>query len=416
MSVDDTAVAERAAHNHPEGVPRRRMTRARTARVVVAGDLRRIGRDRIALFFYAVLPFVLIFAIGSFIPSSDVEVFVAVVDDDGGEAASNLISALESTDGFDVAVDLDRREAERDIRLGQLGAAVLIPDGFSEAVEEGSAGLQILVEQSSADSALVRSAVSDAVGSEVALVTVGAVLRSTAGLDPDAAADLAGQAVGATTDSRVEVTTLGTQSEGDNYAFAAAGQMILFMFINSLTAGAGFIEMRRRGILSRAAAGPVDAGDMLLGLGASRFLIAVSLAVVVTVMAALVYGVQWGSILVLGGVILLFGVVCAAASALLGAVLKEPDASVSVGIPVGLSMAALGGCMFPLFLAPEPIQVASKILTPHSWALDAILSSTYDGDTILDLWANFAVLALWATVLLALAWRLAGRSIRNGSR
>ena len=56
-----------------------------------------------------------------------------------------------------------------------------------------------------------------------------------------------------------------------------------------------------------------------------------------------------------------------------------------------------------------------RTINLHGYTITNRLT-TYDGDTILDLWANFAVLALWATVLLALAWRLAGRSIRNGSR
>ncbi len=393
--------------------PRRRMTRWRTVRVVVGSDLRRIGRDKVALFFYAVLPFVLIFAIGSFIPADDVEVVLAAVDEDGGIAAEELIAALEATDGFEVKPDYDRREAERDIRIGQLNAAVLVPEGFTEGVDAGGATVEVLLDQAASDSTLVRSVLSDAIDGQAALVTVAQEIESAGGSDAEA---LARRAVESTTESEVEVTTVGTETEGSNYAFAAAGQMILFMFVNSLTAGAGFIEMRRKGILSRASAGPVDPGDMLFGLGVSRFLIAVSLAVVVTVMAALAYGVEWGSLWVLAGIILFFGVVSAAASALIGALLTEPDASVSVGIPVGLAMAALGGCMFPLFLAPEGIQIASRIFTPHAWALDGILSSAYDGDTLVDLWPNFAVLALWAVVLLTLAWNFAGRTMRRGSR
>jgi ABC-2 type transport system permease protein len=214
----------------------------------------------------------------------------------------------------------------------------------------------------------------------------------------------------------VEVRTVGTESEGSNYAFVAAGQMILFMFVNSLTAGAGFIEMRRKGILGRVTAGPVDAGDMLFGLGVSRFAIATALAAVISIMAALAYGVDWGNLSVLVAVIVVFGVVSAAASALIGAALDEPDASVSVGIPIGIGMAALGGCMFPLFLAPEGVQIAAKVFTPHAWALDAILSSAYDGAGLADVWVNFVVLAAWAVVLLGIAWVLAGRSVRRGSR
>ena len=56
--------------------------RARSAATVVANELRRLGRDRLGLFFILVLPFVIIIAIGSFIPDADVSVVVAVVDQD----------------------------------------------------------------------------------------------------------------------------------------------------------------------------------------------------------------------------------------------------------------------------------------------------------------------------------------------
>ncbi len=372
-------------------VERDGVSRARVVRTVVANDLRRLSRDKLALFFVVVLPFVLIVAIGSFIPAEDVEVVLAVVDDDGGPVASELVASLESTEGFEVDTDYDRREAERDIRVKQVSAAVLIPAGFSADVDSGTATLELLVEPTSSSATLVSAALTDALDQQVAVLTVEGALASAGADAPDA---VAAAAVESTEGSEVRVDTVGTESGGSNFAFVAGGQMILFMFINSLTAGAGFIEMRRLGILDRARSGPVDSGDVLFGLGVSRFLIAGALAVAITSLAVVVYGVDWGSLLVMGLVIVFFGVVSAAASTLIGASFDEPDASVSFGIPMGLGMAALGGCMFPLFLAPAAMQVAAKIFTPHAWAMDAILGSAYDGEGLAELWVDFVVLAL----------------------
>jgi ABC-2 type transport system permease protein len=388
-----------------DGVERAGVSRTRVVRTVVGNDLRRLSRDRLALFFLAVLPFVLILAIGSFTPAEDVDVVLAVVDSDGGPVASELVASLESTEGFEVDTDYDRREAERDIRVKHVNAAVLIPEGFSAGVGSGAATLELLVEPTSSSAALVTAALTDALDDQVAVLTVERAL-ATAGSD---APEVAAAAVEGTAGSEVRVDTVGTESGGSSFAFVAGGQMILFMFINSLTAGAGFIEMRRLGILDRARTGPVDSGDVLLGLGVSRFLVAGLLAVAITGLAVLVFGVDWGSLVVMALVIVLFGVVAAAASTLIGAMFDEPDAAVSFGIPVGLGMAALGGCMFPLFLAPNPIQVAAKIFTPHAWAMDAILGSAYDGDGVAELWVDFVVLALWATALLVLA-RIVARS------
>lgn len=386
------------------------MTRGRTVRVVVANDLRRLTRDRLALFFVAVLPFVLIVAIGSFIPPEDVDVVLAVVDQDGSPATADLLEALRADDSIQLETGYDRRGAERDVRIQTVSAAIVLPEGFGAHLAAGSATIEVLADPASSSASLVQSALSEAVGEQAELLTVQRELTAAGATDPAAIAE---QAVAATEGSAVDVTVVGDESSGSNYAFVAGGQMILFMFVNSLTAGAGFIEMRRLGILGRARAGPVDAGDMLFGLGVSRFLIATGLAVMITVLAALVYDVEWGSLAVLGSVIVLFGLVSAGASTLIGALFDEPDAAVSVGIPVGIGMAALGGCMFPLFLAPEAMQVAAKILTPHAWAVDAILGTAYDGKGLGQLWTNLAVLALWAVVLTALARTMTARRTRG---
>lgn len=388
----------------------RRTSRSRAVRTVVANDLRRLSRDRTALFFVVLLPFILIVAIGSFIPADDVDVVLGVVDEDAGGEAERIVEALGATEGFALEEGLSRREAERDVRIGQLSAAVVLPEGFSRDVASGAASVVVLVDPADADAALVQSALSDALGEQARLMTVQRELEAAGADDP---LDGARAAMEELPLSEVEMETLGGESQSSNYAFVAAGQMLLFMFVNSLTAGAGFIEMRRYGILGRALAGPVDGGDMLLGLGVSRFTVAGALAVAISVLAALVYGVDWGGPAVILTVIVLFGLVCAGASMLIGSLFDEPDAAVSVGIPVGLGMAALGGCMFPIFLAPEAMQVISKVLTPHAWALDAILGSAYDGDSLRDVWPNLVVLAVWAAVLIGVARTMARRRMRR---
>jgi ABC-2 type transport system permease protein len=157
----------------------------------------------------------------------------------------------------------------------------------------------------------------------------------------------------------------------------------------------------------------VDAGDVLMGMGVARFGVAAGLAALIVALSVVVYDVDWGSWAVLVSVVALFGLVSAGASALIGAVFDEPDSATSVGIPLGLGMAALGGCMFPLFLAPQAMQVLAKVLTPHAWAVEALLDSSYDGAGLGEVWPNLVVLALWAAVLLGLARVLARRKLRG---
>lgn len=379
---------------------RGRQSRRATVGAIVALDLRRLARDRLALFFVLVLPFVLIVTIGSFVNEASGDASVAVIDDDGGAVAERLMGELDGADGLAVDTTRNRREAERDIRIGQLEAAVVIPEGFSARVDQGDARVSVMTDPMSQTAPLVDAALNEAVDRIGRQLTVQHVLQSNGVADAEASAATATERAGR---SEVDVQTLGSESESPGFAFAAGGQMILFMFVNALTAGGMFIEMRRLGILNRVRAGPVDPSDVLIGLGVSRFLVATGLAALILLFASAAYGVDWGDPVVVGSTVVLFGFVSAGASILIGSLFDQPDASVSVGIPVGLGMAALGGCMFPLFLAPEPMQVAAKVLTPHAWAVEALMDSSLEGAGLADLWSHLAVLALWATVLVAVA-------------
>jgi ABC-2 type transport system permease protein len=382
--------------------------RGRAVAAVVGNELRRLGRDRLGLFFILVLPFVLIIAIGSFIPDADVSVVVAVVDQDGSSASRELTDALGGVDGVEVRTGFDRREAERELRIQQLSGVLVLPEGFGQAVEGEGGTVEVVVDPAGSSARLVQSTVADLLQERSARLAVTGVLRDAGVADPGA---VSAEALGRLEPSEVDVAVLGSTDGQSNYAFVAAGQMILFMFVNLLAAGAGFIEIRRLGILGRITAGPVDAGDVLMGMGVARFGVAAGLAALIVALSVLVYDVDWGSWAVLGSVVVLFGFVSAGASALIGAVFDEPDSATSV--PLGLGMAALGGCMFPLFLAPQAMQVLAKVLTPHAWAVDALLDASYDGAGLGEVWPNLVVLALWAAVLLGLARVLAGRKLRG---
>ena len=389
--------------------------RARSAATVAANELRRVSRDRLGLFFILVLPFVIIIAIGSFIPDDDVSVIVAVVDQDRSPASRELAEALGEVDGVEVRSGFDRREAERELRIQQLSGVLVLPEGYGEAIDAEGATVEVVVDPAASSARLVQSTVAELLAERSARLAVTQVLREAgvAGTGAGSADEAAAEALDRLEPSEVEVRVLGSEEGQSNYAFVAAGQMILFMFVNLLAAGAGFIETRRLGILGRITAGPVDAGDVLAGMGAARFFVATGLAALIVALSVLVYDVDWGSWAVLVSVVVLFGFVSVGASALIGAVFDKPDSATSVGIPLGLGMAALGGCMFPLFLAPQAMQVLAKVLTPHAWAVEALLDASYDGAGLAQVWDNLVVLALWAVVLMGFARVLARRKLRS---
>lgn len=378
----------------------------RNVSTIAALDMRRLGRDRLALFFIFVLPFVLITVIGSLNSGGELDASVVVIDRDGGATAEQLTGALAEVEGIELLGDQALGTAERNLRTGQLGGIVVIPDGFADDLAAGDATVSVTTSPTGRASALVDAAVSDAIDQVGRELTVQRVLERSGVDEP---ADRAARAVAEVGGSGVRTQVVGSGSELSAFAWAAGGQMILFMFVNALAAASMFIEMRRLGVLERIRSGPVASSEVIFGLALSRFLLACTLAGLILAFSSLIYDVSWGSPVVVASVVVLFGLVSAAASSLIGSLFDEPDAAVSVGIPVGLGMAALGGCMFPLFLAPTGMQVAAKVLTPHAWAVTALMDSSFEGAGFTELWPNLVVLALWAAVLAVAAGSVSRR-------
>ena len=126
----------------------------------------------------------------------------------------------------------------------------------------------------------------------------------------------------------------------------------------------------------------------------------------IVVATVLLFQVNWGDPLAAAVVILLFCVVSAGASMLVGAALRNESQAGGAGIGLGIGMAALGGSMVPLEIFPEGMRPIA-FLTPHAWANEAMAELVRRDGGLADVLTEVAVLAAYAAGLLALAtWRL----------
>lgn len=108
--------------------------------VLAAHQIRLLSRDRAAMFFTVVFP--LLFGLGfGFIfqsvfgggsGTSKAEIAVAMVDLDQSPASRAFAGALARGGTLTLQPQADQAEAENDVRLGRLAAAVIVPAGFGE--------------------------------------------------------------------------------------------------------------------------------------------------------------------------------------------------------------------------------------------------------------------------------------------
>jgi ABC-2 type transport system permease protein len=377
----------------------------RPALSTAAVEWTRFFRDRVSLFSTVALPIVLVLLIGLSFGQSTSRLPVGLLVDDPGPLGTSLISELEQSSAVDVTVYADRDDLYRDVRMGMLAGGVEVPaDG--DAVE-------IYVQQASTGAGVVMSSV-NAAASEVSTQAIAIDVLSQEVSGARARSEVA-SAVSAVPPIEVETRTVGTveQSEENGFASAVPSQLMLFTFLNGLLGAAALVQARQLGVFQRTLAAPRGLGVYLSGLGLSRFAIAMLQAAILLGLGAVSFGVSFGDPLAVGVLVVIYGVIAAAAGMLLGALTRTPEQAVAIAVPMGIVFGMLGGTMWPLSVV-GPVMQRIGHLTPQAWAMDAWNKIIDEGVGLTGIAAELAVLAGFAAMLSVLAVWALGRHAKTG--
>jgi ABC-2 type transport system permease protein len=379
--------------------------------LIMAGSaLRRLARDRLALFFLVLLPVVIIAIIGiTFGDAASERLPVGIADEGAGPLGDELRAALDASPALDPRAYDDTDALGKAVRRGVVSAGVVLPAGYDQALRAGRAAeVTFVVDQTRPAPAPVRSAVSAVVARQAAEVKAARFAAENAGVPFDTALARARALSALPEQVRVEATTIGGREDAlpTGFNYTAPANLVLFVFITSLAGAAGLIEARRLGVTRRMLATPTTATTILFGEALSRFTIAMLQAMIIFAVGWLVFGVDWGDPPAALLLIVTFALVATGVGMLGGAVLRNAEQATSIGPPVGIALGMLGGCMWPLAIVPQPMRVVGHLF-PQAWAMDAFIALIAKGERIAGIALQLAVLAAFAAVLLALAtWRL----------
>ena len=350
-------------------------------------NVRRALRDRTGLFFLVALPLMLVFIIGIAFGGTSTPV-LGVLGQAGALSAEPGLRVRDFTNEADLRAAVEHGEVSAGlIRSAQETPRLLVrPDRTGQQ-------LQMLV-----TTVLTREANRFAVGEFVS---------SHTGLDRGSALSL----VDSTRVEPIEVSTTTTGAalfpEGySGFDLGAASQLIVFTFLNALTAAAALVETRTLGVTRRMLATPTSPRTIIAGEALGRVAIALLQGLIVVAGSALLFGVRWGDPLAAAALVCAFALVSGGAGLLLGAMCRTQQQSAGAGILLGLGLAAFGGCMVPIeFFSPALRTVA--FATPHGWANDAFAELTRRGGDLPTVLPHLGVLLGFAVVLFTLgAWRL----------
>jgi len=370
--------------------------------------------------FFLILPvvFTLVLAGGTG-GNGDARVMLVVADQAGSSLSADLIAALENSSAVRPEV-LTLEKAEEQFDQRRVSAMLVIPPEFDiQHLQQGSVELELRQQPNSMNAMIAQRGVMSVIGrvgsaAEIARSSLAAAesLRPYASAAErqtyfDVSLELA-QSLLADAPDRILVSEAATpdQIEYDPRANSSAGQLITWVFIPLIALSELFAYERQKGTLRRILTTPTGRGTYLFGTIFGQVVIALLQMSLLVGFGILFMKLDWGHDPAGLAIMLTAGALAAAAlGTMLGTFVKTPGQASGLSILLGMVMALLGGCWYPLELFPAVVQNAVKVL-PTTWAMQGLLDLVSRGRGLLDILPEAGVLLGFAVVFFVIGiWR-----------
>jgi ABC-2 type transport system permease protein len=404
-------------------------------------DLKLMFRDRAALTFTILAPFLLTIGMG-FVTGrfsgrsnglSDIPVVIVNLDQQElGNALEDLFNSEDLADLMEPTDSSDPKTARQLIDSDQASAAVIIPEGFTQSIIPAQATMfdpnyvqpdpvqiEVYTNPSRPTSAGVIKAIVDEFVSRVeegrtSGMTSLVQLMSSGLLNPNNAQSEA-QAVFQNVDQTESAAiTLKKNTEGaqavefDLLAYFAPGMALMFLMYTVSYGGRSILAERAQGTLPRLLVSPTATTQFLGGKVFGVFLTGVAQVGILILASTIFFGVKWGDLL--GILVLILAAVFGATGwgMLITALARTPAQVGSVGSATMLIFGILGGSFVNLEQMPPLVQTLSKI-TPNAWGLDGFTTLALGG-TLSNLKEPITALLVMGAVLFGISVLLFSRN------
>lgn len=346
--------------------------------------------------FFLILPIVFTYMLagGTFSGDGDIRRVLPVVDEAATPLSQQIVAELEKST-FVRPELTSRAEAERKFSERTIVFWLLIPPETSqEKLLNGEVTLEFNTQPNNLDALSAQTAIRAALR-QVSLKINAAqfAVQQAESRKPFATAEerqayfdgalALAQRIQEQTPERLETSRAETADavQYDPRANSSAGQMITWVFIPLLGISALLAYERNTGTLARLMTTPTSAAVFLLGTIGGQVLMAMIQMLLLVGFAIVALGVPWGREPLGLAILLVSGALAAAAiGTTMGTVLRSEAQANNLSIMLGMVMALLGGCWYPLELFPAAAQTMVKVL-PTTWAMLGMTDLLLRGET-----------------------------------
>ncbi|MFH2038398.1 MAG: ABC transporter permease [Chloroflexota bacterium] len=362
--------------------------------------------------FFLILPigFTIILAGGTG-TIADNRILMLAVDQANSNLSAELISALENSEAVRVEVT-ELKKAEDQFSQRSVSTILIIPENFTiETLARNKIELELRQQPNNLNSLVAQQAVNSVISRvsssiQIANSSLVAAENIKAFASPtdrkayfDSSLEDARELMSNAPD-RIRITQGSTpdQIEYDPRANSSAGQMITWVFIPLIGLSEMFATERQIGTLRRLLTTPTHKSIYLLGTILGQVTLALLQMTLLIGFGILVMKVNWGRDISGLAVMLLASALAAAAlGTMLGTFVKTSNQAQGVSIMLGMVMALLGGCWYPIELFPQVVQTIVKIL-PTTWAMKGFMNLLAHGQNLIGVLPEASVLLVFASI------------------
>jgi len=361
--------------------------------------------------FFLILPMIFMVLIGGSTGApADERVKLYFVDEAHSTLSASLLSELERSTSVH-AVSEERAAALTEFEERKVVAVLIVPANFTlETLQSNRAELELHLLPNMMNSVIAQQAVYAVLGRvsssfDIANTSVAQAEKITQFKDFSSRQAFFESSLSEARRLQAEAPVRLTevvgltpdQIEYDPRLNSSAGQMLTWVFIPLIGLAAMFAYERQKGTLRRLLTTPTRKTTYLFGTILGQVLTALLQLAILITFSALVLKVYWGNLFALTLVLVAFTICASALGTMVGTLVKSEGQANGISILIGMVMAMMGGCWYPIELFPQAVRTAAKAL-PTTWAMQGTLDVALRGQPVSGITLEVLVLLGFALV------------------
>ena len=338
-----------------------------------------------------VFPIIMILLFGYGMGGEMTDLPVVVVSQSQGDLTDLTLNSIKNTDTYHVVEVIDdQKKAENMVDLGEVKAAIILPEDYDDTNSTSQKAVTLYLDSSDQMASQILDSATQATFSKLSnMVASGSVTEVNE--NSTAVPSLSHQLNNFKDDISLHINRIyGNIKYIDFLVPAVLGMTVMMSCMMGM--GATIAGERETGELARLFMTPTSVSTVIGGKIASKLLIELVRALILILMAILLFNVSIKGGIFQTFIVLVFGALCFVGfGIMLSARTQTQEDYAQVVLPFSMPMMFVSGVFYPIETMPWILQKLAYVF-PLTYLNDAMRAIMLKGQTLGDVWFDLVVL------------------------